>query len=326
MGAFGETQIRAFAGIPGVEVTAVASRSLARANEVAAAYNIQHAYGSYEELIVDPRVDSVSICTEESAHVAPAVQALAVGKHVFVEKPLATTRQDAMTLYRAAQSSAGCLMPGHIMRFEPRIASLKAMVDRGKMGSVAAIHASRNRPRTTLQTYGRCHPAMVTALHDLDIIMWIMDELPSYVQAWQRLDRGPNGVYGVWATLHFPSGSLATIEATWMVPADAGSGISDRFSLVGTMGMANIEFANSGMQVLEAGRSLSPELSYDPALHGKVAGALQNELLHFVRLALGEDRVSIVSPADGVRAIILAESIIAAATRNEKVAIDWSGI
>jgi len=323
LGAFGESHLRAFRGIPGVEVTAVVSRRPDHARDIASRYSVSRWYSDFNDLCNDPDIDAITICTEESGHVAPAVAALAAGKHVLVEKPLATTTADALAIFEAARASSGILMPAHIVRFEPRFAAMKQARDNGSLGRIAALHARRNRPRNTLETYGRCHPALVTAIHDLDIMLWLTGELPHTVHARHRLERDADGVYGIWATLDFPSGTIATIEATWMMPAGTGTANADTFALTGTRGSVTIDMSQAGIQFLEPDQTSTPDTGYEPLVHGSIAGALQSELMYFARQAQNPQLPAIVTAADGVRAVVLAESLVESATRNKEIAIDW---
>ncbi|MGI8483615.1 MAG: Gfo/Idh/MocA family protein [Thermomicrobiales bacterium] len=323
LGLFGEAHLQAFQGIPGVEVVAVASRSGEHSRVIAARYDVPHAFDDYLALCQHPEVDAVTIATEESLHLAPAIAALKAGKHVFVEKPLADNRAGALAIRDAAQNASGRLMPGHIVRFEARFATLHDAIKSGSLGTIAALHASRNRPRTTLSTYGRCHPALITAIHDLDAMLWMMPELPTRVRAWQTLDTSENGIYGIWGTLSFPSGAIATIEATWMMPTDTGLDCGDTFSVVGTKGVANIDMGAAGFRILHSYRTMIPELGYGPTIHGVVGGALQAELSHFARIAKDPNLPAVASFDDGVRAVIAAEAMIESAIRNEEIVTPW---
>ncbi|HWK80101.1 MAG TPA: Gfo/Idh/MocA family oxidoreductase, partial [Thermomicrobiales bacterium] len=320
-GAFGEAHLETFRGIPGVEVVAVASRSGDRAREIAGRYGIARAFDTYEALCADEAIDAVTVCTEEGAHVAPALAALAAGKHVLVEKPLAATGADARSIAEAARRAPGILMPGHIVRFEARYAHLHERVTRGDLGMLAALHASRNRPRETQGTYARSHPALVTAIHDLDIMLWLMGTMPERVQAWHRLEPGEDGVYGIWGVLHFPGGAIATVEATWMMPSGTGLANGDTFSVVGTRGTAAIDMGAAGMRVLAPGTLSVPDTGYEPPLHGATGGALHAELSHFVQLATGADIAPVVTPQDGVRAVLVAEALVTSAERGKLVPI-----
>jgi predicted dehydrogenase len=323
LGAFGETHLKALRGIPGVTVAAVASRSIDRAREVAATWGVPHAFDTIEMLCTHPEVDAVIVATEETRHLAPTLAALEAGKHVLVEKPLANTGADALAIRDAASRARGRLLPGHIVRFEARFAAVHASIQRGELGTVAAMHASRNRPRATLEIYRRCHPALVTAIHDLDAMLWISGERPATVRSHHRLEDGPEGVYGVWGTLTFPSGVHATIEATWMVPDGTGLANGDTFSVLGTRGSARIDMAASGLVVQAPGRLQIPDTAYEPMIHGVTGGALHAELAHFVQLVRDPDLAPVATVEDGLNAVIVAEALIESAERGREVTIDW---
>ncbi len=324
LGAFGEFQLQALQGIPGVCVTAVASRSRERATEIAGRYGAASIHTSAADLAADPEVEAVLVATEETRHLEPALAAIAHDKPVLVEKPLATTVAEAVAIARAAGDAGTLLMPGHIVRFEPRFATLQRRIASGDLGQVAAIHASRNRPRATQGIYGRCHPALVTAIHDIDAALWMLGELPVSVTGSQRLDADPEGVYGVWGTFRFPSGALLTIEATWMMPDDSGLDSADHFAVTATRGSAAIDLAAGGLRLLGTGRHEVPELGYQPLGHDGIGGALQAELMHFLALVEGRSETPVVTAHDGVVAVIAANALIEAATTGHSVTIDWS--
>jgi UDP-N-acetylglucosamine 3-dehydrogenase len=323
LGAFGDCHLDTLQGIPGAGVMAVASRSADRAREVATARGIPRWYDRYDSLCNDPDIDAVIVATSEDQHVAPVTAALAAGKHVLIEKPLATTLEDALAIRDAAVSATGFLMPGHIVRFEPRFSALQRTVRAGELGTIAAIHASRSRPRATLSTYGRCHPALVTAIHDIDFCLWLTGESPVAVRAWQRLDRDPDGTYGIWGTFVFPGGALATIEATWMMPDGTGLENGDTFTVTGTRGSASLDLGSPGLRMLSPGRTTVPEIGYQPVGHDGLGGALLAELNHFLLRAQGRATPQVVTVDDGLNAVVAALAMIDSAIRNEEVAIAW---
>ena len=324
LGAFGEFQLQALQGVPGVRVAAVASRSQARAEEIAARYDVARIHSSAIDQAADPGVDAILVATEETRHLEPALAAIAHGKPVLVEKPLATTVTDAVAIANAAAEAGTLLMPGHIVRFEPRFATLQCRIAAGDLGRVAAIHASRNRPRATQGIYGRCHPGLVTAIHDIDAALWMLDELPVSVTGFQQLDVDPEGVYGVWGTFRFASGALLNIEATWMMPDDSGLDSADHFAVTATQGSGAIDLAAGGLRLLGARRHEVPELGYQPLGHDGIGGALQAELIHFLALVEGRVTTPVVTARDGVVAVISATALIEAATSGQTVTIDWS--
>ena len=122
LGWFGEKHCEALAAIPNVEIAAVCTRTPERLAEVADKFNVQKTYTDYHERLADPDIDSVSITTMWDQHAAPTLAALDAGKHVFLEKPMASTAEDCQAIVDAANAASSYFMVGHICRFNPRYA------------------------------------------------------------------------------------------------------------------------------------------------------------------------------------------------------------
>lgn len=93
----------------------------------------------YREVLADPAIDAVFVCTPDHLHAEHAIAALGAGKHVFLEKPMATTIEDCDRILTAAERSSGKLYIGHNMRFFPVIRKMRGLIDLGKIGRVEAI-------------------------------------------------------------------------------------------------------------------------------------------------------------------------------------------
>lgn len=319
LGAFGESHLRAYRGLPEVEVAAVASRTAARAQEIAARYGIATWYSSYEELIADKSIAAVSVTTAEDAHLKPAVAALAAGKHVLVEKPIASTREDARAMLDAAHDAAGILMPGHILRFVPAYAGARDAATTGKLGRLVGLSARRNRPKSLIQTYSRVHPALITAIHDIDIMLWIAGRDVRWVRAVDMLADRDGGAHGLWGLMEFATGVVATIETSWLIPGAAGVGTDDAFQITGLSGTAKIALDSPAYRVWRDTGSETPDITYEPALHGVTTGALRDELACFVRCARAGTRPTIVTPDDGYAALSVVLALIESARTGTDV-------
>src|SRR5579864_6254933 len=110
-GAFGQSHLTALAGIPFVEVTAVTDLDADRSRKVARQYGVSRIANDFRELCALKDVDAVSVVTTEDQHLAPTLAALENGKHVFVEKPIATRLADAEKMAAAARNAGLILMP-----------------------------------------------------------------------------------------------------------------------------------------------------------------------------------------------------------------------
>lgn len=319
LGAFGESHIRAWRGLPNVDLAAVSSRSADRANEIGDRYDITTRYNDHAALITDPSIQAVSITTAESEHRELAIAALQVGKHVLVEKPIASTMDDARAMEQAAREADTILMPGHILRFNPAYAQLRDAAANGEFGRLVAMHARRNRPQSLIATHSRVHPALITAIHDIDIMLWIAQSPVQSVFAVDRIADRNNGAHGLWGMIEFESGLIATIETSWLMPGTSGTATDDAFHITGMTGMARIQLDTPPLRLWTSAGADSPDVSYEPALHGVITGALRDELAHFAQCALTNTPSSIVTPQDGVNALALVLALIESAQARRPV-------
>ena len=102
-----------------------------RLREFAQRFSLSRVYTDYRDLLADSQLDAVSIVTMWDQHAEPVIAALESGKHVFVEKPMASTAAECDEIVNAAARSSAACMVGHICRFNPRYAAAQAG-DRGR--------------------------------------------------------------------------------------------------------------------------------------------------------------------------------------------------
>lgn len=129
-------QLPALALVPGVTVTAVASRSVERARTVAREFAIPHAFGSGEELARAPGVDLVLVSSTPNLHARHAIAALEAGKHVLCEKPMALDQREAERMLEVAQQSPGLARIDHELRYEPNRRKALQLMQAGAIGRV----------------------------------------------------------------------------------------------------------------------------------------------------------------------------------------------
>ncbi|MES2276771.1 MAG: Gfo/Idh/MocA family oxidoreductase [Bacteroidota bacterium] len=124
------------------EVAAIASNDKAKAEQTAAHLGITKAYGSYEALLADPDIDAVYIPLPNHLHVPYTLKAMAAGKHVLCEKPIAINAAEAAQLLEAAQQYPYLkVMEAFMYRFHPQWQQAKQMVADGILGEVKHIHS-----------------------------------------------------------------------------------------------------------------------------------------------------------------------------------------
>lgn len=128
--------------LAGAIVRGVSASSPERATEMARAWDVPRAYRDIEEIIADPQVQVVHVCTPNHLHRAMAQAALEAGKHVVCEKPLATTLEDARTLASLAASTGRVATVPFVYRYHPVVREARARIAQGELGPLRLIHGS----------------------------------------------------------------------------------------------------------------------------------------------------------------------------------------
>ena len=121
------------------QVTAIASRDLARAQQAAAAHNIASAYGSYEELLVDPDIDAIYNPLPNHLHVHWTAKAAEAGKHVLCEKPLGMNVAEVKTLLAVRERTGVKIGEAFMIRSYPQWLRMRALLDQGSIGELRAV-------------------------------------------------------------------------------------------------------------------------------------------------------------------------------------------
>lgn len=136
----GVAHVEALQQVAGVQVAAICSAQEARARAVARRFGIPQATNNYHDLL-GPDIDAVVIATPPALHLAMGRDAFAAGKHVFCEKPLAATLDEARALCDAAQAAGRVQMVNYNMRFAAPYARARALLDEGYLGDLALADA-----------------------------------------------------------------------------------------------------------------------------------------------------------------------------------------
>jgi predicted dehydrogenase len=169
----------------------------------------------FEQLLNDPELDAIVIATPVRFHYAMAKACLNVGKHVFIEKPMARTVAEGEELVALAESQGLVLMVGHTFLFSPAVRRLKQIVDAGDIGEVQYISARR----LNLGLFQKdINVAWDLAPHDLSIVLHLLGEMPVNVscQGSSHVTRGIEDV--TLMSLAFSENRSAFIHNSWLDP------------------------------------------------------------------------------------------------------------
>ena len=133
--------------IPYLHLYGVCDVDIKRAEAIKAQYNCPVATGDYKDLINDPKIDAIHICTPNFLHAPIAIEALKAKKHVLIEKPIAISVKDAKEIYKVAKENHVKVMSANCFRYQTEGTMLKKFIDGGHLGEVyfSKIQALRRR-------------------------------------------------------------------------------------------------------------------------------------------------------------------------------------
>jgi predicted dehydrogenase len=199
-----------------------------------------------DEMLEDESVDAVAVVTPVSTHHDLAMRALKAGKHVFVEKPLASSSELAVDLIRAADERGLVLMPGHTFLYSPPVNRIRELIRAGELGEIYFVSMSR----VNLGLY-QSDVSVIWDLgpHDFSILLYWLGEHPSQVISTGRacIDSGKEDV--AFITCEFDSGTIAHIELSWLAPSKLR-----RTTVVGSQKMVVYDdCSNEPVRVYDAG-------------------------------------------------------------------------
>lgn len=215
LGYWGPNRLRALTDID-MEVTWICDRDPERLARIVPKYPTARATVDVAEALADAELDAIVLATPVFTHHALASQALRAGKHVFVEKPLASSSSEANDLFAVAAENDCTLMCGHTFLYSPAVRRIKEILDAGELGDLHFISSSR----TNLGPY-RSDVGVLFDLgpHDFSMLLYWLGGMPERVRAIGR-DVISKGVHDVaFVDMTFPDGMLAHVEMSWLAPS-----------------------------------------------------------------------------------------------------------
>lgn len=311
LGWFGEKHCEALAGLPNVELHSLCTRNPQRLAEVGKTFAVQRQFTDFNRMLADPELESVSITTMWDQHADPAVAALRAGKHVFLEKPMASTVADCDAIVAEARKAKGFFMVGHICRFNPRYAAAKQEIAAGKIGKIVSLYARRNLPAFVgAQVLPKIGPIIGDGVHDTDLMLWYTGAKIVSAYAQTVNVRGFKHPDIGWTMYRFDNGATGVLEDNWCLPDTTAFQIDERMEINGTEGSIYIHDTHPNFSIVDKTGWHSPDTTYWPSIHGVRSGALREELSYFANCVAQGQRPTVITPEESreaVRACLAAE-------------------
>ena len=318
VGGWGKNLVRNFGALPNCRLKTVCDldeKALARCKAADAGIGTTR---DIADVLADAEIDAVVIATTATTHYDLARKAIEAGKHVYDEKPMTLSVDDARALVDRAEAGGRVLMVGHLLEYHPCVLKLKEMISGGELGDVYYMYMHR----LNLGVVRKDENAWWSlAPHDVSIALFLFGAEPATVtsQGHAYLRQGVEDV--VFTQLKFADGRMANIHVSWLDPHRMR-----KVTLVGTKRMVTFDDteATETIRIYDKAANVTPgSVDYADAItlrqgdvlipYVKSAEPLRLECEHFIECVAG-GKAPRSDGRDGLRVV----KVLDAATRSLK--------
>jgi predicted dehydrogenase len=339
-GSISDFHLKSYARHPDAELVAVCDLNAERARQKADQFGAAKSYSDYKELLADPDIDAVSVCTWNNTHAEISIAALRAGKHVLVEKPLCTTVEEALRIQEAVKETGKQLMIGYVRRYDPNARLLKEFVDKGEFGDLYYAKASSIRrhgnPGGWFADRSRSGggPLIDIGVHMIDLC-WYMMGRPKAVTVSGNTYRKLGNRANIRNLSHYKAADwdpkVNTVEdlASAMIRFENGASlqVDVSFALHAQKDEASIKLYGD-----KGGFEIDPEIVIVTEKHDTILNvtpqtdhrgfhfeaAFQSEIDHFIE-CVREGRKPISPVEDGVEMMKILNAVYESAERREEI-------
>jgi len=248
-------------------------------------------------------IEAVSICTWSTSLAKEALKALRAGKHVLVEKPMATNTKQAQKLLATAEENKLHFTVGLLMRFIPGVQHIREAVENKKIGEL--VCATAKRVSQWPERIGDVGVVKDTAIHDIDVMRYIYNEDPIAVYAKTGSMRHRKFEDYAQLMLTYEGGKSAFIESNWLTPYKTRT-----LTVTGSEAIMRLDYITQELWIEAAKQNVQPKYPWQEPL--------KLELQHFADCVLNKQK-PIVTGEDGFKALRIAEAALLSSEKNKAI-------
>lgn len=304
VGYWGQNHVRVLKQLDNIEALSICDLNTETARLVAKKYQVKW-YTDFEEMIKREKLDAVTICTPTSTHSNIAVKVIELGVHVFIEKPMTSTIEEAIMVVDKANEAGVKIMVGFIERFNPAVQISKKLIRQGKIGKLILSSAKRVSAYPirivdvgVIKDYG---------IHEIDVARYLYEKEPSTIftvagRLIHRLEDHAN------ILMLYNSGESAFIETNWLTPKKIR-----KLTLTGTNGIIDLDYITQEIIIQDSNDRYIFEHEWEEPL--------SNELKQFINSIINNFDPT-PSGKDALMTHILAEVALQSAFLRKAINVD----
>ncbi len=304
-GFWGRNHARIYKELESTELVAICDRDAARAKAVAGQFGVKP-YTNSSWMLKDKTVEAVSICTWSTSLAKEEMRALEAGKHVLVEKPMATTTKQAEKLVVKARQNGLHFTVGFLMRFIPGLGNIRDSIRSKKIGEL--VCATAKRVSQWPERIGDVGVVKDTAIHDIDVMRFVFQEDPVAVYAQCGAMRHRKFEDYAMIMLSFANGKSAFIESNWLTPYKIRT-----LTVTGSDAIMRLDYITQDLWIEAANQNVQPKLPW--------AEPLKAELQHFSD-CIALKAKPLVTGEDGLKALRIAIATLESSAKHKAIRLD----
>lgn len=314
-GILGKIHAQAYAESEKAELVYICDVVKEKAKELAKQYNCDYTIEN-QKIAGDPKIKAVSVATPDFAHREVTLKMIEAGKDVLVEKPLATSLEDAQEIVKAAARKKVKLMVDFQNRWNPLFVQAKQTISKGEIGTPVMAYARLSNPLSVplemLSWASKSGPEWFLLPHTVDLVHWLLEKKPMEVYATGKKgvlkNRGIDVYDAIQALVRFEDDSFVTFETSWILPNSWPTLVDFKLMLLGTKGRIGVEGDRQGIDIA-TGKFSWPFVLGLQYTYGKNLGFFKEPILHFVDCIL-KNKTPMCSGAHGLATTRVIEAII----------------
>ena len=301
-GFWGKNHARVYSELSSTELVAICDLNRERAKAVANQFGVK-AYTSSSQMLRNEDIKAVSVCTWSTKLAKEALKALNAEKHVLVEKPMASYTKQAENLLETAENSDLQLTVGFLMRFIPGLQYIREAVENKKIGEL--VCATAKRVSQWPERIGDVGVVKDTAIHDIDVMLYISNEAPIavYAKTGSMMHRKFEDYAQIMLT--FEDGKSAFIESNWITPYKTRI-----LTVTGSEAIMRLDYLTQELWIENPKENLQPRFPWQEPL--------KLELQHFADCVL-EKKKPLITGVDGIAALKVAEAALRSSAKNRAI-------
>ncbi|WP_195863796.1 Gfo/Idh/MocA family protein [Aerococcus urinae] len=325
-GIYGIHHVDVYNQSPYVNLVAVCDFSSKIRENIEKEYGVK-TYSDVETMLSEEEIDAVSIVTPDHLHREPAVQCANAGKHLLIEKPLASTVEDCQAILETAEANNVRVAVDFHKRWDPTAIHVFNTLNDGDAYPIRGYMSMDDIvdvPTKWFKWADQSDPVNFLGIHCVDLIRWYMgcEATEVYAVGTKKIlaDQGIDSYDSVTSLITFENGCNWVVENSWVLPSGFAKNNDGRTSILTTDNYIRVDNQDRGIEVFDSEKQHTPNVFFFNNFYGKVFGFGADPINSFIDCLIN-DKEFVADGNDGLQATKITEAIHKSLDTGERVKI-----